>query len=218
MHHVYARGNAQQPIYLDDIDRWRYLRLLRKVIERTEWMCMAYCLMANHMHLLVETRTANLGAGMHRLHGSFAQYFNRRHQLSGHLFQGRYDAVPIANDPQLWMTAAYIVRNPVKAGLCQAPADWPWSSHAAVIESRSPEWIASERLESYFGAAGGEGLRRYAELAELPSPAEVLSGDSPRLGGVYGPEESERSNGRRNQKPARRPPTRAGAAQTIHAS
>ena len=81
-------------------------------------MCLSYCLMGNHVHLLIETREPNLGAGMHRLHGAYAQWFNRRHGFVGHVFQNRYESVTIENDPQLWVTAAYIARNPVTAGLC----------------------------------------------------------------------------------------------------
>ncbi len=136
-------------------------------------MCLSYCLMGNHVHLLLETRTPNLGAGMHRLHGAYAQYFNRRHGFSGHLFQGRFDAPPIESDPQLWMTAAYIARNPVDAGLCREPADWPWSSHAAIVDGRAPDWLAAARLESYFGAQGGDGLQRYRELVELQVAART---------------------------------------------
>ena len=167
IHHAFARGNRRQPIYADDADRLRYLATLGRVTTRMEWRCLAYCLMGNHVHLLVETRSPNLGAGMHRLHGAYAQYFNRRHGHSGHLFQARFDAVPIANDPQLWMTAAYIARNPVDAGLCDTVADWPWSSHGALLARRPPCWLDWPRLLSYFGAHGGEGYRRYVDLVDL---------------------------------------------------
>src|SRR4051794_19876792 len=133
IHHVYARGNRRQPIYADDSDRLRYLSMLGRTTANMNWSCLSYCLMGNHMHLLVETRTPNLGAGMHRLHGAYAQYFNRRYGYSGHLFGDRFDAVPVVSDPQLWTVAAYIARNPVDAGLCPRSADWPWGSHAGIV-------------------------------------------------------------------------------------
>jgi putative transposase len=181
IYHVVARGNRKQDIYVDDTDRLRYLRTLELVVRRMDWMCMSYCLMGNHVHLLIETRTPNLGAGMHRLHGKYAQAFNRRHSYVGHLFQDRYKPSRIESDVHLWMTARYIALNPVAAGLCLKPEEYPWSSHAAVAAGRSPEWLASDRLESYFGAQGGEGLKRYIGFVELP---ESLNGDSPRLGRV----------------------------------
>ena len=164
MHHVYARGNRLQDIFLDDGDRRTYLSMLARVATRMEWHCLAYCLMRNHMHLLIETPRANLGAGMQYLHGFYAQTFNERHNRSGHLFQGRYGAVRIEDDPQLWATVRYIAHNPVEAGLSASPAEWPWSSHRAVLRRDAPAWLDTARLLSYFTAVGGEPRQRYVEL------------------------------------------------------
>jgi hypothetical protein len=143
-----------------------------------EWSCLAYCLMGNHVHVLVETHAPNLGKGMQRLQGGYAQDFNRRHRYVGHLFQDRFEAVPVTSDPQLWMVAAYIARNPVKDGFCELATDWPWSSHTALLAGRPPLWLDDERLLSYFGAQGGDGLRRYTDLVDVL--IERLSkGDSP---------------------------------------
>src|SRR4051794_15735551 len=77
VYHVYARGNRKQPIYIDDEDHSRYLARLGQITMEMQWRCLSYCQMGNHVHLLIETRVPNLGAGMHRLHGPYAQYFNR---------------------------------------------------------------------------------------------------------------------------------------------
>ncbi|MBE2315694.1 transposase [Solirubrobacter sp. CPCC 204708] len=175
LYHVYARGNRKQPIFGDDRDRRRYIAMLALAVGRTGWRLLAYCLMNNHVHLVIETRQANLGTGMHRLHGSYAQYFNQRHDLSGHLFQGRYDAVPIENDAQLWVAAAYVARNPVTAGLCKQAADWPWSSHADVLYDCAPEWLDVDRLLAYFGTDGGQARHRYRALVALPPAARTPS-------------------------------------------
>ena len=120
--------------------------------------------MKNHVHLLVETPEANLGAGMQRLHGLHAQAFNKRHKHSGHLFQGRYGAVVVRKDEQLLTVARYIALNPVEAGLCGEPGEWAWGSHAAVVGGTAPAWLDVRRLLAYFGAAGGVPERRYAEF------------------------------------------------------
>ena len=164
VHHVYARGNDQRAIYIDDADRRTYLGKLRRVVRWKRWKCLAYCLMDNHVHLVVETPRGNLAAGMQWLHSSYAQAFNCRHSRSGHLFQGRYAAVPVRSDAQLLSTVAYVVRNPVKAGLCGTPDEWPWSSHAAFVEARPPEWLDIDGLLSRLRAFGGDPRRRYAEL------------------------------------------------------
>lgn len=207
VYHVSARGNRKQDIFVDDRDRARYHAMLGRAVRRCDWFCLAYCQMGNHVHLLIETTTPNLGVGMHWLQGGYAQYFNYRHGLSGHLFQDRFHAEPVRTDAHVWMAAVYIANNPLNAGLCRAASDWPWSSYAAIRRRAAPAWLAVDRLASYFGAAGGHGLRRFIDLVEL-------KGDSP----LYGPEDSERRSGRRNQIEASRRPIRPGAAQTIQES
>jgi putative transposase len=162
--HVFARGNNKRIIYRDDHDRLMYLRILRGTVRHFRWRLLAYCLMDNHVHLLLETREPNLGAGMRRLHGSYAQRFNARHGSSGHLFQERYGSVWVKTDEQLWTLAVYIAMNPVEAGLCGRPDDWPWSSHSMVLSDTAPDWVDVQHLLDSFAAAGGDGRRRYAEL------------------------------------------------------
>jgi putative transposase len=162
--HVFARGNGKQPIYLDDDDRRTYLRMLGAVVDRQHWSCLAYCLMENHVHLLIETPNANLGLGMQRLHGLYAQTFNERHGRSGHLFQGRYGSVRVTSDAQLWMLVRYLAINPVRGRLCAHPADWRWSSHGALEGSGGPRWLDHPRLLRYLAAAGGDPVARYASM------------------------------------------------------
>lgn len=169
--HVFARGNDKRVIFFDDLDRRRYLRTLRSTVEERLWRLLAYCLMDNHVHLLVETPQPNLGDGMRWLHGTYAGGFNKRHGRSGHLFQGRYGAQRIKTDAQLSAVTAYIAMNPVEAGLCDLPEDWPWSSHSLVVAGRAPDWMDIPHLLAYFEAAGGDGRRTYPEL--------VLKGTDP---------------------------------------
>jgi REP-associated tyrosine transposase len=167
IHHLYARGNRQQLIYLDDRDRLTYLRILGLVVADRRWRCLAYCLMDNHVHLVVETPEPNLAAGMQYLHGTYGRVFNDRHGRTGHLFQGRYGAKAIRSDPQLWAVVRYVAMNPVTAGLCPSPDQWSWGSCG-----RRPPWLDHGRLLQYLGAAGGDPWRRYAELtATNPQPS-----------------------------------------------
>jgi putative transposase len=178
VYHVFARGNRKQSIYLDDADHSRYLATLGRVTIGMEWRCMSYCLMGNHVHLLIETRLPNLGAGMQRLHGPYAQYFNRRHEQSGHLFQGRFGAKRITTDAQFWLTAAYIANNPVAAGLCGSPSEWEWSSYDAITGAWSPSWLDTGHCLSYFGGQGGDPRRMYVDLVDALL-AYKPKGDSP---------------------------------------
>jgi REP element-mobilizing transposase RayT len=165
VHHVWARGNRKGPIFLDDHDRATYLRLLGSFAAAHGWRCLSYCLMRNHVHLLIETPQPNLGAGMQRLHGEYAQYFNERHGLTGHVFQGRFGSSRIRSDAQLVITAAYIALNPVEAGLCERAEAWSWSSYAATIDGLAPAWLDADRLVGYFGGlSGGDGTRAFRKL------------------------------------------------------
>jgi putative transposase len=166
VHHVFARGNNKQPIYSDDADRHLYLTLLRLTVERARWRFLAYCLMDNHVHLLIQTPEANLGAGMQRLHGLYGRKFNDRHTRSGHLFQGRFGSELVRDDAQMWATTRYIAHNPVEAGRCGAAGDWPWSSHALMLRGAAPRWVDRERLLSYFAGVGGDVWTVYRRLVE----------------------------------------------------
>jgi REP element-mobilizing transposase RayT len=123
IYHVFSRGNRRQPIFLDERDFARFLEFLDEVVARYGWIVHAYCLMPNHYHLLVETPEANLSEGMHRLGFLYAQWFNRRHDVDGHLFQGRFGARLVESNYHLLETARYIVLNPVRAGLCRHAGD-----------------------------------------------------------------------------------------------
>jgi putative transposase len=163
--HVYARGNAKQAIFLDDPDRLTYLRLLGETVEERNWRCLAYCLMENHVHLLLETPDANLGVGMQWFHSLYAQAFNERHGRVGHLFQGRYGAVRVRSDAQLWTVLRYLGLNPVEAGLCARPAEWAWGSYGALCGD-APVWLDEERLLELLSGNGGDPRRQYLEFVE----------------------------------------------------
>jgi hypothetical protein len=130
--------------------------------------------MPNHLHLLIETPQPNLGRGMQRLHGDYGRWFSDRRGKAGHVFQGRYGAVRVQDDRQLWAVAAYIARNPVEAGLCEVPEAWRWSSHRATAGGDlGPGWLDHHRLLDLLGGgAGGDPQERYAAyVADRTQPA-----------------------------------------------
>src|SRR3712207_4617377 len=90
IHHVWARGNDRRAIFRDDRDRLTYLRLLGRAVVWKRWRCLAYCLMDNHVHALIETPRPNLASGVQWVHGHYGRIFNDRHGHTGHVFQGRY--------------------------------------------------------------------------------------------------------------------------------
>ena len=178
IHHAFARGNRRQEIFLDDRDRQLYLARLGSVVRRCGWRCLAYCLMDNHLHLLIETPDPNLGVGVQCLHSAYAKRFNARHGTVGHVFQGRYGSNRIKDDVHLITTLRYIARNPVEAGLCSRAEAWPWSSYSAIVRRRPPHWLDTTALFAYLGAGGGSPFRAYTELVNF-DPERQSKGDSP---------------------------------------
>jgi putative transposase len=104
------------------------MRLLRDVVRSHRWNCYAFCLMGTHYHLVVAAERPALSAGLQRLNGVYAQLFNGRHDRTGHLFGDRFHAWVIADERHLRATCAYVLENPVRAGLCATASEWPWSA------------------------------------------------------------------------------------------
>jgi REP-associated tyrosine transposase len=128
--HAYCRGVDGTEIFRDDTDRLNWVSVLARTVDRFHWQLWTYCLMTNHFHVVVEAQLDALSSGMHRLNGTYAQRFNRRHKRTGHLFQDRYAVRAIDNERRLVATCAYVLDNPVRAGLCDGADDWPWSAAA----------------------------------------------------------------------------------------
>ncbi len=143
IYHVTARGVDSSPIVRDRAD-WEALHELVLAAERRHgWLYDVYCLMSTHFHLVVRAQLPLLSRGMHWLNGVYAQRFNVRHRRTGHLFENRFSARVMRDDEHWERTCRYVLENPVKAGLCEFAADWPWSggrfpaavSHLTVLDT-----------------------------------------------------------------------------------
>jgi putative transposase len=176
IHHVSTRGNNGRMIFTEVGDQVRFLEILGLIAAQRGWICHAYCLMGNHYHLLLETPEPDLGAGMRHLNGRYAVWFNQRNGRKDHLFGERYHPEPVLTDEHLLQAVRYIALNPVAAGLCSRPEQWPWSSFNATIgEAPLPSFHKPELLLSFFGDDLGEAqaaFRRYVGEG-LPETASL---------------------------------------------
>lgn len=147
VYHVTARGDRREPIYMDDEDRSLHLGLIGKALMRFDARALAYCLMGNHVHLVLQTQQPNLSRIMRHINGVYTQAYNRRHGVVGHLFQGRYHAILVDSDAYLLALCRYVERNPVAAGLVAEVGQWPWSSHLAhASQVAAPMWLDSDTV------------------------------------------------------------------------
>jgi len=165
LYHVTARGDRREAIFEDDQDRHELLDVFGQALERFDGGCLAYCLMPNHYHFVLETRRANLSRLMRQVNGLYTQRCNRRHRTVGHLFQGRFKAILVDRDAYLMEVCRYVDLNPVRARLVKRAQDWAWSSFRAHVGlAPRPAWLDSKVLLGQFAQKEGAAKRRYAEF------------------------------------------------------
>jgi len=152
VYHIITRGNNQQDIFLDSDDRKRYLDTLLKYKPLFGYRVIVYCLMTNHLHLILKTLWPNLSHIMQRIQVSYTLYFNRRHHRVGHLFQGRYKSLLIEENAYLLELSRYIHLNPVRAGMEEFPENYPWSSLKSYVTGNLGRLIDPDSLLACWGS------------------------------------------------------------------
>ncbi len=167
VYHVTSRGDRREPIAKDDIDRATFLSIAGQALQRFDAHAWAYCLMGNHYHLVIRTREANLSRLMRHINGVYTQTFNRRHQLTGHLFQGRYKAILVDSDSYLLEVCRYVDLNPVRARMVERPEAYLWSSYRALIRlADKPDWLDADSVYEQLtpGKSASDSAAKYAEF------------------------------------------------------
>ena len=189
IYHVMNRGDHSEPVFRDEGDSGLFVATLAEACGKADWQVHSFCLMSNHFHLVVETPRANLVAGMKWLLGTYTIRFNRKHKLFGHLFSGRYKALPVdgSNSGYLKSACDYVHLNPVRAHLVasdQGLQSYSWSSYPMYLRSpaQRPVWLRVDRLLGEWGiptdsAAGREQFAVRMEArrrSEEAGPGETL--------------------------------------------
>jgi REP element-mobilizing transposase RayT len=166
LYHVIMRGNARQNIFFGDEDRCRFYLLLQEGLERYGHRIHAFCLMTNHIHLVIQVGEVSLSRIMQNLTFRYTRWVNWRQGRSGHLFQGRFKAIMVDADAYLLELTRYIHLNPVRAGIVQSPAEYPWSGHLAYLGEESLPWLTTDWVLSQFTEKSAGARLAYSEFID----------------------------------------------------
>jgi len=136
IYHVIARGNEKKDIFLDDEDKSKFIQIITNKKKKNEYILFAYCLMNNHLHLLLKEQEDGISRIMRRINTAYAYYFNKKYNRVGHVFQGRFKSEPVENDSYLISVIRYIHNNPVKAKIVNQPQQYRWSSYSLYLKEQ----------------------------------------------------------------------------------
>ena len=135
IYHIMLRGINRQQIFEDEEDRQRFIETLAKYCDECAYTIYAYCLMGNHVHILLKDSKEELATVLKRIAGSYAYWYNWKYRRSGHLFQDRFNSEPVEDDAYFLTVLRYIHQNPVKAGVCKKNELYPYSSYLEYIST-----------------------------------------------------------------------------------
>lgn len=171
--HLINRGNRRGNLFISSIDYGEFLQKMKELSKEKGYIINAYCLMTNHYHLLIRTSDYPIGEWMQALQYHYARYFNRQHECSGHVFQGRYQARLIDSASYLMEASRYIHLNPVKAAVVSRPEEYHYSSYKAYIGLEKNNIVRSKDVLSlFYGPNSVVQYRKYVE-EEIPASASV---------------------------------------------
>jgi len=198
IHHAMSRGPDGLAILPGDEDKKVFLELLEQAQRASRIGILAYCLLDNHYHLIVQERGQRMADFFKRLNGMYGHAYRRRHGGRGYVFQERYRSLLIQDDDYLKLCLAYVLNRPVKATLCRRYNEYRWSSAGSCFSREPPSWLEVDLIERLFGSESA-----LATFVDARRDLDTLPEARTPMGGVigekgYGPIALERAN-RRSQ-------------------
>lgn len=166
VYHVMFRGINRMDILKDDQDNEKFLDILQKMNDNCEYETYAYCLMKNHIHLLIKEVNDSISRSMKRIGVSYSYYFNKKYQRVGHVFQDRYRSESIENERYLLACLRYIHNNPVKAKLVENPYEYRWSSYKEYVYDNSESAVVNSRfILEFFSKDKKEAIKAFQNFS-----------------------------------------------------
>jgi REP element-mobilizing transposase RayT len=169
LHHIMVRGINKSPIFEDDQDRKQFLNRLGENVTDSRATVYAFALMGNHAHVLFKSGKPGISAVMRKQLTWYAQYYNRRHRRSGHLFENRYKSILCDQDNYLLALIRYIHLNPVRAGIIETMEEldhYPWTGHSVVMRKRECCWMDVEYVLLQFKDTTRKARNAYRRFVE----------------------------------------------------
>lgn len=170
IYHVISRGNGKQYVFHDDQDFSVFKNYLRSALNVYGLRILSYCLMGNHLHLLVHTEDiGELSGTMHFSLGKYAGYYNAKYERVGSLFASRFKSIPVIAGEYFFCVVKYIHNNPVKAGLVGGMADYRWSSYGEILEGGAKSLVDLRDLLDYYGTEMNQQREHFVDHHHIPS-------------------------------------------------
>ena len=165
-YHVILRGNGGENIFYAKGDRTKFLLLLQEATERFSCRLHAFCLMSNHLHLIIQVSDTPLSKILQNISFRYTRYINKRKNRIGHLFQGRYKALLVDADTYLLELVRYIHNNPVRAGMVSNPDDYQWSSHRVYLDREKMPFLTTDFVLRQFSAQRAASQKGYHDFVQ----------------------------------------------------
>ena len=163
IYHIMHRGVRRKALFEEDLDYEVFLQILKSVLDQYNCILHAYCLMTNHVHLLLETIDLEIGKFMKALSERYAMYVNHKYLYRGHVFESRYKSCLVQTDDYFLQTSRYIHLNPVKAKIVVHPEDYRWSSYRTIIAMQDDRIVFRYKTLAYFPR---QSITRYIDFVE----------------------------------------------------
>lgn len=178
--HITARGNHRNDIFRDEEDFEVYCAHLEGALKhfKGKFHVYSYCLMDNHIHLLVKTEDMHICNFITRVNSIYANFFNKKYKYVGHLYQDRYFTELIESDAQLLSASRYIHLNPIRARMVKKPEEYQWSSYSMFLGSTRERNVDCEKILKYFGPENNrENYREFVEAGIKEEDKEKVASE-----------------------------------------
>jgi len=164
IYHVMARGNNKDRIFFDVEDYSTYVNMIKHVLKKNDPSIYAYCLMTNHIHMIIKENQSELSEIVKNINSSFAQFMNNKYKRVGHLFQGRYRSEPIEKESYFFAAIRYVHNNPVAAGITDNVSKYPWSSYHAYVNNDN-RIVDIDTLLDYFSKDRETAINQFKDFS-----------------------------------------------------